>query len=415
MIGEVLNNTILCVDDEDGILDFYRSVLAPAPVQTSESILTRRARRRGGVGEEATTGPTLLPGTRRSYNLITASSGEEAVEKVKEVRAQGGNVAVGFFDMKMPGGIDGFETIQIVKALDPQMLVAVVTAYTDRAIAQIATAFANQDEWIYFNKPFTEPELLQAVNSLVHGWNLRREREQALLRLEESHRRLKEAHGQLYASYRAVIRALLGSLEKRDPYTAGHSQRVAFFSQLIGRRMGLQEMETTQMYDGCLLHDIGKLSIDDAILRKPGKLSFDEYEAMKTHPVAGAELLEQVGALGDAVQVVRNHHERWDGRGYPDKLLGAGIPLGARIVAVADTFDALTSTRSYREARGMLAARQVLVEVQGSQHDREISQAFVALIDEEPDLILSRIAPEAIRGVEVKDPGVCPVCADKPV
>lgn len=394
------NRTILCVDDEDGILDFYRQWLTQSSNDDPMASLTlRRARRKAGAGEEPGLGNSVFGFTPGQYNLITARSGEEALDKIRELRSRGESVAVGFFDMKMPGGMDGFDTIKSAKELDPQMLVAVVTAYHDRALSSIASVFRSQDEWIYFNKPFTHNELVQATNHLVYGWNIRRERERAFQAIEQTNLKL--------------ISTIVKMLDVRDPYTAGHSHRTASFGRLIGQRLGMSPLECDRLYLACLLHDIGKVGVDDAVLRKPDKLNREEFEHIKRHPILGSEILVSAG-LDDLSSLVRHHHERLDGKGYPDQLVGTDIPLGARILAVADTFDALTSTRSYREARGIMAARSVLVDIQGTQHDAAISKAFVAVLDEQPQLIVAHVAPEAIRSAHITDPAVCPLCESAP-
>jgi len=390
------NKTILCVDDEDGILDFYRQWLTQGTTDDPMSSLTlRRNRRKAGANDEQMSGNSVFGFMPGQYNLITARSGEEALEKIRQLKSRGESIAVGFFDMKMPGGMDGFETIKAAKEVDPQMLVAVVTAYHDRALSSIASVFSSQDEWIYFNKPFTHNELVQATNHLVYGWNIRRERERAFQAIELTNQKL--------------ISTIVKMLDVRDPYTAGHSHRTASFGRMIGQRLGMNQLECDRLYLACLLHDIGKVGVDDAVLRKPDKLNRDEFEHIKRHSILGSEILISAG-LDDLSSLVRHHHERLDGKGYPDQLVGTAIPLGARILAVADTFDALTSTRSYREARGIMAARSVLVDIQGTQHDTSISEAFVAVLDEQPQLIVANIAPEAIRSAHITDPAVCPLC-----
>lgn len=389
---------VLCVDDEQGILEMYAETLGGGTTQGSQIspfTLSSRRRRAGGVLETAPAGPPL-------YQVVLARSGEEAVEKVEALRAHNQHVTVGFFDMKMPGGMDGYETIQRIKALDPRMLVAVVTAYNDHPIMKIAGLFQHQDEWLYLNKPFTSQELLQTANHLTYGWTIRWEREQTLTRLKEANQLLQEANV-------AIVMATVRMLEMRDTYTAGHSHRTAEFGKLIAQRLGWSQADCDQLYLSCLLHDIGKIGINDSILRKPDRLNPNEYEEMKQHAVLGAKFLVD-SRLPLLAPIVRHHHERMDGNGYPDRLSGNDIPMGSRILAVADTFDALTSTRSYRQARGMFAARDVLIDCQRTQHDADVSAAFVSIISETPELVMARISPEAISMASMKDPGVCPFC-----
>jgi putative nucleotidyltransferase with HDIG domain len=390
------NNTILCVDDDEGILEFYAHALSPEMRGAIESLREARARRRSWRLDEEPVAPVTPPDT---FRLLTARSGEEAVERVRLELAEGRSVAAGFFDMKMPGGIDGMETIRRIKEIDPRIMCAVVTAYTDRAISQLATVFKSQDEWIYFNKPFTEWELVQAVRNLVSGWNIRRDRELAMLRLQESNQRMRGLNEQLIDGCLSTVRAVVRTLEARDPCTAGHSQRVARLAVMLARRLELPESEVGSIYQAGLLHDIGKIGVGDAILRKPAPLTSEELAVIRTHPVTGAQILAPVAHLSGVAALVRHHHERFDGSGYPDGLSGRSIPLGSRILAVADTFDALTSTRPYRRACPVARARELLIASAPSQHDPEVSRAFVALLDEEGERV-SRCLAREVEGAE---------------
>lgn len=192
---------------------------------------------------------------------------------------------------------------------------------------------------------------------------------------------------QLRASYEATVRALADAVEARDPYTARHAERVAAYGLEIARACGLDTSDGAELEFGFLLHDIGKIAISDAILHKPGQLTDEERDAMRRHPVIGEEIVRGIDFLGGAREVVRSHHERWDGAGYPDRLAGERIPLSARVFAVADTFDALTSDRPYRRAAPFREARRVIAEAAGSQFDPHIAEAF----DDIPDATFDQI------------------------
>lgn len=169
------NKRILCVDDDQDILNFYHDILAPQTDQALSELIQRRARRRSVTPAPAVA--AISPYYALPYDTTTATNGERAVRLVQEAMAQGKPFAAGFFDMKMPGGIDGLETIRQIRAIDPNMMCAVVTAYTDRSISEIQDAFSDQSAWIYFNKPFSEPELLQSAIHLINGWNSARRSE----------------------------------------------------------------------------------------------------------------------------------------------------------------------------------------------------------------------------------------------
>jgi putative nucleotidyltransferase with HDIG domain len=181
------------------------------------------------------------------------------------------------------------------------------------------------------------------------------------------------------AAYLGVIGALATALDARDPYTAGHSQRVADLSVSIGRQMQLPETDLETLRLGALLHDIGKIGVSDAVLRKPGRLTAEEFEQIKLHPTLGARILKPLKFLHAQLTIVELHHERPDGRGYPHGLKGDEIPLFARIVHVADAFDAMTSARAYRAALPVSVAVGELWRLIGIDFDRQVVQAMVAL------------------------------------
>ncbi|MCW2951792.1 MAG: metal dependent phosphohydrolase [Conexibacter sp.] len=191
----------------------------------------------------------------------------------------------------------------------------------------------------------------------------------------------------LRRSYNATVRALADAVEARDAYTARHAERVAAYGLEIAGRCGIAAHDEPQLEFGFLLHDIGKVAISDAILHKPGELTRRERIVMRQHPVIGDEIVRGIEFLADARQVVRSHHERWDGDGYPDNLAGERIPLPARVFAVADTFDALTSDRPYRAAASFDEARTVIAAGAGTQFDPEVARTF----DEIPNETLEQL------------------------
>jgi len=197
---------------------------------------------------------------------------------------------------------------------------------------------------------------------------------------------------QLRASYEATVRALADAVEARDAYTARHAERVAAYGLEIARACGIDTSESADLEFGFLLHDIGKIGISDTILYKPGRLTNQERDAMRRHPVIGDDIVRGIDFLAGARQVVRSHHERWDGAGYPDRLAGERIPLAARVFAVADTFDALTSDRPYRAAASFTEARHVIANAAGSQFDPTVAAAFDDISDARFDAIRVALA-----------------------
>jgi putative nucleotidyltransferase with HDIG domain len=188
--------------------------------------------------------------------------------------------------------------------------------------------------------------------------------------------RERQRTDQLHASYRATVRSLANAVEARDAYTGRHAERVAAYGMEVARSLGSQLTEQPEIEFGFLLHDIGKVAIPDAILFKPEPLTLEEYRLMERHTVIGAEILRGIEFLGAAKSVVRSHHERWDGAGYPDGLAGEKIPFAARVFSVADTLDALTTERPYRPAVTLSTAREVIRGGAGSQFDPDVVAAF---------------------------------------
>jgi putative nucleotidyltransferase with HDIG domain len=185
--------------------------------------------------------------------------------------------------------------------------------------------------------------------------------------------------------YRGVLRgvlfALASAIDAKDEYTHGHSRRVAAIAVRVGHEMGLSRRELEELEFGALLHDVGKIGMPEAILNKPGRLTAEEYEIVKQHPKRGSEILRNIPDLDEVDRIARHHHERFDGGGYPDGLHGHETMLGARIVAVADMFDAMTSTRSYREARDPRIALETMKEVAGTQLDPGVVEVFSRLTE----------------------------------
>ncbi len=208
-----------------------------------------------------------------------------------------------------------------------------------------------------------------------------------VVRLERSNVQLKDAYveirdmsHQLQDAYTGTLESLVAALDMRDQETRGHSSRVAVHSYEMARTLGMKdEEELAMIYRGALMHDVGKIGVPDAILRKPGPLTEEEWEFMRKHPGFGYRILAQVPYLRPAARIVLAHHERWDGDGYPRRLKGENIPLGARIFALADTYDAIISDRPYRDGQSPDAALAEILRCAGSQFDPTVVEAFEAL------------------------------------
>ncbi len=208
--------------------------------------------------------------------------------------------------------------------------------------------------------------------------------------LRETFKQERARAQELQQSYMLTVRALSNAVEARDAYTAKHAERVAAYGLAVARAMGLPLAEDPVTEFGFLLHDVGKVAITDAILHKPGPLTAQERQVMEQHPVIGAAIVHEIDFLGSAAAVVRSHHERWDGAGYPDRLAGEAIPLAARVFAVADVLDALTTDRPYRPGSPLTEARAMIVAESGSQFDPTVIAAFAEI----PNTTFEQIAAE---------------------
>jgi putative nucleotidyltransferase with HDIG domain len=192
-------------------------------------------------------------------------------------------------------------------------------------------------------------------------------------------RQLYKANRQLETINQELLELMVKAIEARDPYTSGHSRRVAHYSKIIARALGLGSKQVDRVATAALLHDVGKIhEVFAPILRKPGKLTSDEWAIMQTHPAKSAELVSTVSHLRDLVSAVRHHHENWDGSGYPDGLSEEAIPLESRIIMFADTIDAMTSDRPYRAALGEADVRAELIRMKGRQFDPDICDALLS-------------------------------------
>jgi response regulator RpfG family c-di-GMP phosphodiesterase len=299
-----------------------------------------------------------------------AGSGAEALEIMERAEP-----ALVFTDLQMPH-MDGIELLNRIRARFPDVAVVMITGVADINVALDCLALGAMD---YLTKPFRLEEMQSRALKAIEKRQLIIENREYQLRLEE---RVKEQAGQIEQIFFASVQALAHALELKDPYTRGHSARVAQTSTAAARLMGLDENVIRQIDLGANLHDIGKIGVREAVLHKTDPLTEEEYEHIMTHPVVGWRILspllrESPIALG----VIRSHHERIDGRGVPDGLRGAAIPIAARIVAVTDAFDAMMSGRPYRTP--LLSLDQCVTELRahsGTQFDRDVVDVFVDAI-----------------------------------
>ncbi len=331
---------ILVVDDENTIRDIVCSIL-------------------GQVG----------------FECRPVSSGKEALALLDSNE----NYSLVLSDLVMEG-MDGLSLLARIRQEHPDIPVVMVTAVHDISIALAAIRNGAYD---YLLKPFEREQLLAIVRRAMENRRLKLENLAYQTKLESLVAArtdlLRRALADLERSYDITLEALGDALDLKDAETEGHSKRVTAFTIAIARAMELPHDQIRIIARGAFLHDIGKMAIPDAILRKPGRLSPEEQEIMRRHAMLGYRMLRRIPFLREAADIVYSHQECFDGSGYPRGLRGNQIPLGARIFSIADTFDAITSDRPYRAAQSIPAGRREIERNAGRQFDPEIVHVFLSI------------------------------------
>src|SRR5271165_4514699 len=309
------------------------------------------------------------------FECHPVNSGDEALAILKS----DGGYSVVVSDVIM-NGMDGLTLLSNIRKTHPDMPVVMVTAVHDISVALAAIRNGAYD---YLLKPFEREQLLASVRRAVENRRLKLENIAYQTKLESlvSARTelLRHALADLERSYDITLEALGDALDLKDAETEGHSKRVTGFTIAIARAMGLPQDRVRIIARGAFLHDIGKMAIPDAILRKPGRLSPEEQAIMQQHALLGYQMLRKIPFLHEASDIVYSHQERYDGSGYPRGLKAEQIPLGARIFAIADTFDAMTSDRPYRAAQSISSGRREIQHQSGKQFDPEIVKVFQSI------------------------------------
>jgi response regulator RpfG family c-di-GMP phosphodiesterase len=315
------------------------------------------------------------------YPSVTAGGIDEAFEIVKAEPLR-----LVLSDIDMPGG-DGMQLLKRIKSHDPGLDVIMVTGAVD---ADTAVQAIRQGASDYVTKPFNLDEVQIVVERTLEKRRLILENKahqdhleelvtQRTRELVEKKREVEKLFTELEETYESTLQALVTALDLRDNETHGHSYRVVEYAVVVAERMGVTEPQLTWIRRGAILHDVGKIGVPDAILRKPDKLTEDEWREMRRHPEMGYEMLKHISFLEPALDIVLYHQERYGGLGYPQGRRGDEIPLGARIFAVVDTFDAMTSDRPYRAALRMQEVRDEILRCRATQFDPKVVDAFMSI------------------------------------
>ena len=323
------------------------------------------------VDDEAEITEILADLLSEDYDCLRAGSAEEALTRLREDEFQ-----LVISDITMPG-MSGLDMIPHVKELAPDTVVVMISGMQTVESAISALRVGAFD---YLMKPFDLRQVEAVVKRALehHDLVVAKQRYENHLEelVEQRTAELDRALNSLEGAYRSTLKALTAALETRDSETHGHSERVVSYSLRLGREYGLSSAEMKALEFGSLLHDIGKIGVPDSILRKPAKLTEEEWVRMREHPLHGQQILRGIEFLQGASRVVAQHHEKWDGTGYPLGLRTEDIDICARIFAVADAFDAITSDRVYRRGKPYEAAAQELDDWAGRQFDPKVVEAF---------------------------------------
>lgn len=324
---------IIAVDDEEGIVD-------------SLSIFLKRS----------------------GYDFTGVTDPTEAIELVKNEH----------FDLMildfMMYPLHGDQVVEEIRKFNKELYILLLTGHKD--LAPPLETIRRLDIQGYCEKSDKFDQLLLLIESGIKSIEQMNE----IKRINEE---LSTANEELEKAYMESIETLRYTVEAKDPYTRGHSDRVSAYSVLIGKKLGLSEEDLKILKIGGLFHDIGKIGVPDSILLKEAKLTDDEYSQIKNHPAIGEHILSNATIFKDMIPIVKHHHEKFDGTGYPGKLAGNNIPYMARIAAVADTFDAMTSKRSYRDPLPIDVVINEIKRCSSTQFDPEVAQVFIDILENE--------------------------------
>ena len=328
---------IIAVDDESGVLDSLKVFLSKA-----------------------------------GYNFVGITDPMEAIELVKEEH----------FDLMLLDFImtplHGDQVVEEIRKFNKELYILLLTGHKD--LAPPLETIRRLDIQGYCEKSDRFDQLLLLVESGIKAIS-----QMNLIR--KINTELKDTYNKLEKAYLESIETLRFTVEAKDTYTRGHSDRVSEYSVLIGQKLGLSDEDINTLKVGGLFHDIGKIGVPDSILLKNAKLTDEEYSEIKNHPSIGAHILSNATIFKDALPIVKHHHERYDGTGYPGKLKGEDIPMLARIAAVADSFDAMTSRRTYRNSLDLDFVKTEIERCKGTQFDPACAEAFLDILNNEYEKI----------------------------
>lgn len=358
---------ILVVDDTPAVHDSFAAILV------GESQTDPAVHRPDEPAEQPS-----RPQIRTVYELDHAFQGSDALEKTQRATVRGEPFDLAFVDMRMPPGWDGLRTIEELWRVDAHLPVVLCTAWSDYSWQQIIARLGRTDQLLILKKPFDAAEVAQMATTMTEKRYLQRIQDEYTRDLEKQVRSRTAA---VLRAHEESIHLLVRASIHRDTETGNHIKRVGLYSARLAMAAGLEQRDVDLIRLASPMHDVGKIGIPDSVLRKPSALTAEERRIMETHTTIGAELLSgsESPVLRKAKEIAECHHERWDGRGYPRGIAGEEIPLAARIVAVADVYDALSQNRVYRAAMPEAQVMEILREGRGTHFDPQLVDLAMTL------------------------------------
>jgi len=319
---------------------------------------------------------------QQQFEVYTAGSADEALQQLRLHK-----VALMLSDIRMPG-TSGVDLVPQALEIEPELAILMLTAVNDATSAALCMQRGAMD---YLTKPIELADLGRAVHRALKRREMLLESRQLNQWLKEEvttrTAELQRERNRLERVSTATLEALVNALEAKDPYLRGHSARVADLSANIATEMGFSEEDVDRVRMAGRLHDLGKIGTRDAVVNKEGPLTADEFEHVKQHVIIGAQILAPLVHLGDIVAMVKSHHERFDGTGYPDGLRGEEVPLGGRVIAAAEVYDALTTSRPYQEKMTPEQAVERMADLSGTVLDPKVYEALVRIVGRRQTLV----------------------------
>ena len=319
---------------------------------------------------------------QQQFEVYTAGSADEALQQLRLHK-----VALMLSDIRMPG-TSGVDLVPQAIEIEPELAILMLTAVNDATSAALCMQRGAMD---YLTKPIELADLGRAVHRALKRREMLLENRQLNQWLKEEvttrTAELQRERNRLERVSTATLEALVNALEAKDPYLRGHSARVADLSANIATEMSFSEEDVDRVRMAGRLHDLGKIGTRDAVVNKEGPLTADEFEHVKQHVIIGAQILAPLVHLGDIVAMVKSHHERFDGTGYPDGLRGEEVPLGGRVIAAAEVYDALTTSRPYQEKMTPEQAVERMADLSGTVLDPKVYDALVRIVGRRQTLV----------------------------